>query len=162
MNQSFDPSRIPLRDIHLPDAIFWWPPAVGWWALAAAALLITALLLVRYVRHRPHRAALRALNAAVAALRFGEDPAACAQAVSTVVRRFAMTQSPDSNRVAGLVGEEWLDYLDGHWDGNGFMGGRGRCLLSAPYQSLADLSPQRSMELVLLCRAWVKAQPPGR
>ena len=104
MNQSFDPSQIPLRDIHLPEAITWWPPAVGWWVLAGAALLITAGFAVRYVRYRPHRTALKALNAALAALRSGGDPAACAQAVSTVVRRLAMTLSPDPNRVAGLAG----------------------------------------------------------
>ncbi|MGH8222486.1 MAG: DUF4381 family protein, partial [Woeseiaceae bacterium] len=37
-----DPQQIPLRDLHLPEAVGWWPPAPGWWlliALAVAALL---------------------------------------------------------------------------------------------------------------------------
>ena len=36
-----DPEQIPLRDLHLPEAIGWWPLAPGWWvviALVAGAL----------------------------------------------------------------------------------------------------------------------------
>ena len=27
-------TQLDLRDIHLPEAIGWWPPAIGWWLLA--------------------------------------------------------------------------------------------------------------------------------
>ena len=30
-----DPQQIPLRDLHLPDAISWWPLAPGWWLAIA-------------------------------------------------------------------------------------------------------------------------------
>jgi len=26
-------NELPLKDIHLPDAITWWPLAIGWWLL---------------------------------------------------------------------------------------------------------------------------------
>ncbi len=26
-----EPSELPLRDLHLPDAVGWWPLAPGWW-----------------------------------------------------------------------------------------------------------------------------------
>ncbi|MBV1912177.1 MAG: DUF4381 domain-containing protein, partial [Cycloclasticus sp.] len=31
--------ELPLRDIHLPDAITWWPPAIGWWLLLAVIIV---------------------------------------------------------------------------------------------------------------------------
>jgi len=34
-----------LRDIHLPEAISWWPPAPGWWILALAGSALTVWLL---------------------------------------------------------------------------------------------------------------------
>ncbi|HVS24646.1 MAG TPA: DUF4381 family protein, partial [Gammaproteobacteria bacterium] len=34
MNQT-DFTQLPLRDIHLPGLISWWPPAPGWWIAAA-------------------------------------------------------------------------------------------------------------------------------
>ena len=33
-----DQNALPLRDLHLPDAIGWWPPAPGWWVLFVLAL----------------------------------------------------------------------------------------------------------------------------
>jgi hypothetical protein len=101
MNPSIDPSHLPLRDIHLPDAVGWWPPAPGWWILAAlvlAGILYAAVL--RY-RARRHRAALRAIARIAAALEAGEEPVRCVQELSTVLRRFAMTLAAG---VAGSVG----------------------------------------------------------
>ena len=43
-----------LRDIHLPDALQWWPPAPGWWLLALFNIL-AFVYLGRYLRARYHR-----------------------------------------------------------------------------------------------------------
>jgi len=158
MNPSFDPSQIPLRDIHLPEPIAWWPPAFGWWVFAAGALMLSAALLIRYARQRRHRAAYGALDAVVAKLRGGGDPAECAQEVSTILRRFAMTMSDEPSRVAGLAGERWLRYLDGSWDRQAFHAGAGRCLLCSPYEPAGRVRPEDAMELCALSRSWVKAQ----
>ena len=38
-----DPKALPLRDIHLPEPIGWWPPALGWWILALLVILTIGL-----------------------------------------------------------------------------------------------------------------------
>lgn len=44
-----------LRDIHLPEAVGWWPPAPGWWLLA---LLLVAALVYGLLWWRRRRARL--------------------------------------------------------------------------------------------------------
>ena len=44
------PTQLPLKDIHLPEAIGWWPPAIGWWLLAVLIPLSIALLYWIYKR----------------------------------------------------------------------------------------------------------------
>ncbi|MGB5726303.1 MAG: DUF4381 domain-containing protein, partial [Thiogranum sp.] len=50
-------SELPLRDIHLPDPLSWWPPAPGWWLLLT--LLVAIALLGGYLLHRYRRNALQ-------------------------------------------------------------------------------------------------------
>ena len=45
------PSELPLRDIHVPDPVGWWPPAIGWWLLAGIVALMVVLAVLRW-RHR--------------------------------------------------------------------------------------------------------------
>ncbi len=176
MNQT-DFTQLPLRDIHLPGLISWWPPAPGWWI--AAALVLAALvgfaLYYRGGRHR--RAALRSVGKVRAALERGEEPVACLQRVSTTLRRFAMTtadqqsvaalravdgvaERPNSSEVAGLIGQRWLRYLDSRWQRDEFSRGAGRQLLAAPYARPETIDRQRALDLAALCTEWLKAQRP--
>ena len=98
MNQTVDYTQLPLRDIHLPGAIGWWPPAPGWWLLAALVFAGLALYGVHYYRGRHKRTALRAVTRVHAALEQGAEPVACLQHVSTILRRFAMTSESTAAR----------------------------------------------------------------
>ena len=159
MNPSLDPTTIPLRDIHLPDAISWWPLAFGWWLLGGLVLLAGLAFAVRFYASRRHRAARRGLMAALDALNAGADPVLCAQRVSTTLRRFAMTVNDDPGGVAGLVGERWLAFLDSRWERTSFTLGSGRLLLSAPYTTIGNLQREQCLELGMLCIDWIRAQP---
>jgi hypothetical protein len=163
MNPSIDFSQLPLRDIHLPDAVSWWPPAPGWWLLAALVLAGLAVVALRYYRERRRRAALRGLRAVRAALDTGAEPVRCLQQVSMLLRRFAMTAAaPDADRpaeVAGLVGERWLAYLDSSWDRDAFRRGPGRLLLAGPYGRPDTVTRADVAAVADLVTQWLRTQP---
>lgn len=180
MDPTFDPSQLPLRDIHLPGAVPFWPPAPGWWVVAAVVLGVLIALGIRRFLHRQQRAALRAIAALRAELESGASPADCVQRLSSVMRRFAMTTAHDGNEreapgtpgagkvrggkrlgredVAGLVGTAWLRYLDSRWDRDEFSAGTGRLLTAAPYARPEHVDRLHAIELTELCADWVKAQ----
>ena len=63
-----DPEQIPLRDLHLPEAVGWWPLAPGWWGVIALALIAAALLVRWYLQLRSQSAARRHALQQLAAL----------------------------------------------------------------------------------------------
>ena len=174
-----DFTQLPLRDIHLPGLIAWWPPAPGWWIVAVLALAALVALGLYYRSGRHRRAALRSVGKARAALEQGAEPVECLQRVSTTLRRFAMTTAdqqsvaalravdgvadrPDASEVAGLTGKRWLRYLDSRWKHDEFSRGAGRLLLAAPYARPETVDRQHALDLTVLCTSWLKAQRPHR
>jgi len=154
-----DFSQLPLRDIHLPGAISWWPLAYGWWILlgfVAAGLLVGLLL---YRRRYRERAAIRALKAVARSLTEGAAPVSCIQRISMILRRFAMSVA-ESRSVAGLTGDDWLRFLDGRWPRDEFSAGIGRVLIFGPYARPGRVSPDDASALNELCLDWVRAQRP--
>jgi hypothetical protein len=162
MNPTIDVSQLPLRDIHLPGPVGWWPPAVGWWFLAALVLVVIALYAVHFYRTRHKRAALKAMTRVRTALEQGAEPVACLQFLSTILRRFAMTsvaRAAGEADVAGLIGERWLRFLDGRWNRTDFSAGLGKRLVAAPYARPNSIERATALELTALCTAWLAAQP---
>jgi hypothetical protein len=109
-----------LRDIHLPDAVGFWPLAPGWWALAAlvAAAALGAVLVRRHRRHRKlrwQRACIEELEAVALAFETTADETALAAGLSVLLRRVALARGGES--VAALHGEPWLRYWAAAEDG---------------------------------------------
>ena len=161
MNQGIDYSQIPLRDIHLPGAVPWWPPAVGWWLVAAALVGALVLFTLRYYRTYRRRMALRLLNQVKTELENGALPERCLQQLSQVMRRFAMSAAANPGLVAGLIGRSWLRYLDSRWERDVFMHGAGSMLTIAPYAPANSVSREAAIELTTVCIDWVRCQRPG-
>ncbi|MAR92240.1 MAG: DUF4381 domain-containing protein [Pseudomonadota bacterium] len=146
-----------LRDIHLPAAVGWWPPAPGWWLLAL--LLLTALIAaLAYVRRRHRRLAYRreALSRLVsirARYEAHREPRQLLSELSSLLKRTAITRY-GRDEVAGLAGEQWLQFLD--------RTGRTREFSQGPGQALGQrFAPEPrvdSADLFNLIEHWIKTQ----
>ena len=133
-----DPEQIPLRGLHLPEAIGWWPLAPGWWVLIGVALIGLGFLLHHWMRIRSHSAArryaLRQLKVIVHEHEQHKDTVAFAANLSELLRRTMLAYAPRQN-VAGLTGEDWLACLDQDLAQPVFGSGPGRQLLDLPYRN---------------------------
>lgn len=104
-----------LRDIHLPQAIGWWPPAPGWWILFVLSVitLVIAIGAIRtqYRAARAKKQALLLLDKYQKNYNASGNKQQAASEVSELLRRVALVYFP-RNQVAGLQGEEWIDFLN--------------------------------------------------
>jgi hypothetical protein len=158
-----DPSQIPLRDIHLPPPVPWWPPALGWW-IVAIAIVASAVLLVLWLwraaanRSRRYGVPLpediwhqwRTLRAVSES---SGDTGALVRELSEFLRRVALSLRPRPE-VAGLTGEAWLAYLDMTLGGEHFRHGPGHVLINAPYQRTHAGDLRACLDL---CERWLRA-----
>jgi hypothetical protein len=130
-------NALPLRDLHLPDVVGWWPLAPGWWAvivLAAAALLYVAWRWYRaWQFNAPRRHALRELARFEAEYLEHRDPVVLGKHLSELLRRGMLAYAP-REEVAGLTGEAWLRWLDQGMSVPYFHTEGGKSLLTLPYR----------------------------
>lgn len=148
-------AELPLRDIHLPDPVSWWPPAPGWWLLALCCCLLLAWLVLQYRRRdtarRIRRNIEREWQAVVKHYRQHQDQQQLARELSVLLRRVALSIS-DRKEVAGQTGNEWLQQLDKLAETRLFDTPAGRQLLTAPYQPAARIDADKLLEL---SRQWL-------
>lgn len=161
-----DPEQIPLRDLHLPDAVGWWPLAPGWYAVIAV-LLVAALYLLRlYLRRRARgaarRHALKELARLTAEFEQHGNAVAFSSDMSELLRRTMLAYAPRSE-VAGLTGDAWLAWLDRDFDRPRFQGETGRKLLELPYRRPDDdLSALDLVDVVAAVRQRLATPVGGR
>ena len=150
-------TELPLKDIHLPDAIGWWPPAVGWWLLA---ILIPALIVFLYWGYKrlTRKTAINTAKKSLAAIKnnTGLDNARKLRELSMLLRRIAISVNPRTE-VASLTGRSWLAFLDRSLTGAPFTDGCGQLLATAPYRNTEPTDPEMA-QLISLCEDWLKAQ----
>jgi hypothetical protein len=136
-----DPLQIPLRDLHLPDAISWWPLAPGWWLVIALMVVCFAYLLRWYLRTRSRgaarRHALRQLDQLTADFELHRDAVRFSSELSELLRRTMLAYAP-RGEIAGLTGDAWLAWLDRDFDVPRFEAEAGRKLLELPYRRPDD------------------------
>ncbi len=153
---------LPLKDIHLPPAVGFWPPAPGW-LLLLAFILLAAAGLTYWLRRRRRRRALTAAAGLLQAIRSRAehaDPLQTLIELSAWLRRVALSTAPRQD-VAALRGAEWLAYLDQGLADQPFSRGAGACLAGAQYRPQAPEAVDWPA-LFDLCERWLKLQKPPR
>ncbi len=132
---------LPLRDLHLPVPVGWWPLAPGWWFLILLATLAIAYGLARAYQRRQRNAArryaLRELARFEAEYLEHNDPVTLGKQLSQLLRRGMLAYAPRAE-IAGLTGEAWLRWLDRGMPLPYFHTEGGKSLLQLPYRSPQD------------------------
>lgn len=149
--------QLDLKDIHLPDAIGWWPPAMGWWLLAILIPLLCFSLFWFYKRVT-RKTAVKTAKKLLLSIK--QDTQATDQdkliQLSALVRRVAISLSP-RQEVASLTGHAWLSHLDNSVTGTPFTQGEGHVLADAHYKKISDTALDIP-SLIKVCEGWLKAQ----
>ena len=160
-----DAPQIPLKDLHLPDAIGWWPLAPGWWLVIALLVIGLGLLLRSGLRRRSRAAARRhalgQLKHCRSAYADHGNSVQLGIEVSEILRRTMLAYAPRGD-VAGLTGDEWLEWLDRDLAAPRFSQGAGRGLLELPYLDPATVAEVDIDKLLAVVQERLKTPVGGR
>ena len=150
-------TSLPLRDIHLPATIAWWPPAPIW--IVCCVLLSAAILLPLLWRRyrRQQRTSLRFqafTELAQIRARYPKqyDAQRLLQELSALLRRVALGVYA-SGSVAHLTGSVWLQWLDrGDPKECRFTRGAGQVFAQGPYSQQVEFDVNN---ILLLVEDWL-------
>jgi len=129
-----------LRDIHDPNPISLWPLAPGWWLLLA--LLVVGILFLRWwlkKRKSPgfKKLANQELKNIITNYEVQKDTQKTCLEIATLIRKLLVARDTN-HKVAGLIDNEWLSYLDEVSRSHLFTEGPGKILTTAIYQKEFD------------------------
>lgn len=151
-----------LRDIQGLDSISAWPLAIGWWiiiSMIAAGLIVAAIY--AYKRYKYKRSwqfsSFQALQNIETQLQEGSaDNKSMLHQLAVEMRRIAM-QKFARETCAGLVGKQWLTWLQQHdphkfaWESNG------QVLIQFQYMpEINHLEPSKLQNLINAAKQWVR------
>jgi hypothetical protein len=148
---------LPIRDIHFPQEISWFPPALGWWLLIIF-VPIASYFLIAFIQRLFQKTAIKDAKKLLKQLQNNESltPLKKVCELSILLRRVAVNLDSESN-IGGLTGRAWLDYLDGSLKDAPFKNGIGHFLANAPYQK--ELPPDVDLTALFdLAKTWLNVQ----
>lgn len=160
-----DETQLPLRDLHLPEQIGWWPLAPGWWLVLLVVATLIGYGLWRAYKKRQHNAprryAMRELARYETEYLEHRNPVTLGKQLSELLRRGMLAYSP-REEVAGITGEAWLEWLDHGMPLPYFHTEGGRSLLQLPYRDPAgDFSDVDIDALLSAVRLRLRVPPEG-
>ena len=147
-----------LRDIHLPDAISWWPPAIGWWILLA--LVIAAFIFIpklyRRVTYTPlNKVANITFKNIIDEFKVNNNDSDFIRATSQFLRQTAMSYC-GRDEVAQLTGEKWVQALNNITKQEHFTPDLKQSLVNAPYQKNISIDAEQLIDAV---QNWLNELP---
>jgi len=144
-----------LHDIYTPDGVSWWPLAPGWWLLLVLGLGLIIFFLLRWRRgnslQREARAELKRIRHE---FQGHQQQNRLSMEINILLRRVALTRAPRS-LVAGLMGIEWLKFLDQRGGAGEFSHGAGQVLGVAPYARDTEVDAEA---LLQLAEQWIRSK----
>jgi hypothetical protein len=147
-----------LRDIRSLDAIPWWPPALGWWFIVGFLLIVVLFLWYKRRQYYYWRIEARHQLHALQKRLLKENTKQIVADFSELLRRIAIARY-GRDTCAGLIGEDWLLWLQDH-DPSGFAWiDKGQLLISTPYappKATLDVSSLKT--LLEATKVWVEAE----
>ncbi|HFB64918.1 MAG TPA: DUF4381 domain-containing protein [Aeromonadales bacterium] len=149
-----NPQQLPLRDIHLPATVDWWPLAPIWWVLLAL-VIVTPVAIIQYRKWKQARFITIALNQFCSIKQHyqqHQDSSRYIKELSILLRQCVMTLA-SRGQTASVTGEKWLQLLDQLGQTDQFTQGVGRMLITAPYK---DRPVEKIEELESLVTNWIK------
>jgi len=157
-------AELPLRDIHLPDDVAWFPPAPLWWLVLLLVIALVVFAVFRFMRYRrlqQQRVTLAQrqqiirdeIHAIGQQFNQSNNAAATCSAVSQLLRRVCLMHFPRED-FAALHGEAWLAYLRQQQP---WPQARQSLLLTLPYQSQGTASADEVRRLLHDAEDWMLA-----
>ncbi|MCK5917190.1 MAG: DUF4381 domain-containing protein [Cocleimonas sp.] len=147
-----------LKDIHLPNAVSWWPLAFGWWILLALFFLMIALGIYIYIRSQrktPQEIIIdQSLQIFHQLQQQSLTPNVLIMELSELLRRTAISLY-GRDAIANLAGDDWLRFLNKKGSTKAFTKGVGRALAEQPYRPDVDYNRKA---LLGLMDDWLKKQ----
>ncbi len=151
-------NEIPLRDIHLPEAVSWWPPAPGWWLLllTLVVLVLGSVFLRRCMKHKSLRK-LSVMEFRQISQDFDQqrDARQLLGQLSSLLRRILMSYQGREN-TAGLTGDSWIKQLNELASKTCFSDHQEHLLREGQFQRELDFD---CLALLDSCERWIKALP---
>ena len=130
-----------LRDIHLPQAVSWWPLAPGWWLLMllllAGLAIVARCLWLRRQRNAYRRSGEQELEQLFASWQNSKETRAFLQQLNALLKRVALYSFPRAD-VAAMNGARWTRFLDQHSADGADTAFSGGPLEYGPYAATVD------------------------
>lgn len=133
-----------------PAPVSMMPQTWGWAAIAVILVALVVCAAAMTLRHR-HANAYRRLALAELA-----NPGISSSKAAEILRRTALAAYP-REQVAGLYGEDWINFISQSSDSIHFSSELSRVLSEAPYRETPA-----NQDLTHLARHWVKSHKPDR